>query len=246
MATFVGNGHRVYVGPLDLSGQANSVTFGPLSRNFPDATTFNDGGFQCVRPGVASGALTVAGLQDFAAGALDSTISVGQIGSQYADLVIPSATGTPAAGDPCWFSRGVVNSLNPLDGAKGDMGKFTVGLAYDTALIQGLTAHPLAARTTTGTGTAVALTGPTAAQSLYAVLHVTAYSGLTNVVFTIESDDNSGFTSAATRVTFATVTGLTSEFKSVVGAFNTETYHRVSWAVTGTGSVSFVCAFGVL
>lgn len=245
MASFVGVNNRVYLGQLDLSGLTKTVNFGDLSRAMQDATTMNDGGFTCVKPGLISGQASVEGYQDWASGGLDETISVGQLGSQYAFTVIPNPTGTVAAGDACWLSRGVIGK-ETLPMTVGEMAGFTLELGYDTAIPRGLVAAPLAAQTASGNGTAVALTGPTASQKLYAGLHVTAYSGFTNVVLKIQSDDNGGFSSATDRITFATVTGKTNEFASVAGAFASETHHRVSWTVTGSGSISFVCAFGVL
>jgi hypothetical protein len=246
MASFVGLHNRIYTSYLDLSGLANSTTFGPVSRVMVPATTYNDGGFATVAPGLVSGEGMVSGFQDWADGVLDDELSLGQLGSQYPHTVIPNPTGTVAAGDVCWFSRGVVSSLQPFAGAVGDLAAFELALAFDTAPVQGLVAHPKAARTANGDGTAVALAGPTAAQKLYAGLHVFAYSGLTNIVVKIQSDDSSGMGSATDRITFATVSGVTSEFKSVAGSFSSETHHRVSWAVTGSGSCTFAVVFGVI
>lgn len=245
MATFVGTAHRVYIGQLDLSGLAREINFGDLTREMKDNTTFNDGGFTCVLPGLISGDGMVKGNQDFAAGVLDDTIGFSQLGSQYPISVIPSST-TAAVADPCWLSRGLISKVNPLDGAKGDTGSFDYAFGYDTVITQGKLAHPSAARTADGTGTAVAQAGPTASQKLYAALHVTAYSGFTNVVFKVQSDDNSGFSSATDRITFTTVAGLTSEFASVAGSFSSETHLRAFWDVTGSGSVTFTMTFGVL
>ena len=246
MASFVGLHNRIYLGHLDLTGKAHQVTFGPLNRAMQPSTTYADGGYACVTPGMISGAAGVNGYQDWAADALDDEISVAQLGTQYPFSVVPNPTGTVTDGDTAWLSRGVLGSLNPMSGAKGEMAGFEKTLAYDTAISQGKVAHALAARTSTGTGTAVALTGPSATQRLYAGLHVTAYSGLTNVVFKIQSDDSSGMSSATDRITFSTVTGTTSEWSSVAGSLSSETHWRVKWTVTGSGSVSFFCAFGVV
>lgn len=245
MASFVGLHHRVYLGHLDLSGHTNSVTFGPLARAMQDATTFNDGGYQAQKPGLVSGAATVSGFADWADGAISEEISVDQLGSQYAFTVVPNPTGTVAAGDACWLSRGVIGSQE-LPMTNGEMAGSSIELAYDAAVAQGFVAHPAAARTVTGTGTGVAVTGPTASQSMYASLHVLAYSGLTSVVFKVQTDDGSGFASASDRITFDTVTATGSQFASVAGDFSTETHARVTWTVTGTGSVSFFAAVGVV
>lgn len=246
MAAFVGNHHQIVVAHLDLTSHANKIDFGPLKREDVDITTFADGGYKVSKPGLLSGEATVGGFQDYAAGVLDDQLSVAQIGTQYPVTVIPATSPTVTAGDPCYLARGVLRSVTPLRVTVGGAGEVELSLAYDAAFPNGLVAHPSAARTSTGNGTAVALAGPTAAQKLYAGLHVTAFSGFTKVVFKIQSDDNSGFTSGTDRITFADVTGTGSEWASVVGDFSTETHHRIKWTVTGTGSVTFIAAFGVI
>lgn len=246
MGSFVGLHHRIYLGHLDLSGLANEVHFGPLTTAMQPCTTYNDGGYVCVKPGLISGAGMVKGFQDFAADVLDDEISIGQLGTQYPFSVVPNPTGTVSAGDACWMSRGVLSSDSPLTGAKGEMGGFEMGLSYDTAIVKSYVAHPSAARTADGNGSVLVVSGPSATQRLYAALHVTAYSGFTNVVFKIQSDDNGGFPSPTDRITFTTVTGRTSEFTSVAGDFSSETGMRVTWDVTGSGSVTFACAIGVI
>lgn len=247
MATYVGLHNRVYLAHLDLSGNATAVDGGTLTRDMKPGTTFNDGGYTCVKPGLISGEGRVTFLQDWAADVIDDELSVGQLGTQYPFTVVPNPTGTVTAGDPAYIARGVLGSLNPGLGVKGEMATGEFMLPFDTAAPQAKVLHPSAARTTTGNGTAVALTGPTASQTLYASLHVIAYSGLTNVVFKIQSDDSSGMASATDRITFTTVTAAgASEWKTVAGNFSTETHLRATWTVTGTGSITFVIAAGVI
>jgi hypothetical protein len=246
VASYVQTATRIYAGPLDLSGLANEVDFGPITVAMKDSTTFNDGGYSCVLPSIISGKATVKGFSDFATGRLDDTISIGQLGAQYAFTTIPNPTGTVTAADTAWFSRGVIDTTHPFTGPIGEMAKFELGLPFDTVVLPGKVAAPLAAVTANTNGTAVAMAGPTASQHLYAVVHVTALSGFSAVVFKIQSDDNSGFTSATDRITFTTATGVTSQFASVAGSFSSETHHRITATVTGSGSVSYVSAFAVL
>lgn len=246
MATFVGMHDRVYVGHLDLTAVTREVDFGALSRQMQDSTTFADGGFTCVKPGLISGEAAVSGFQDFDADALDEEINVAHLGNQYPVSVAPNASGTVAVGDPAWMSRGLVGAVNPMTGAKGEMGGFELGLPYDAAIVQAKVAAPKVTVTANTTGDAVALAGPTAAQKLYVALHVFAFSGFSQVVFTVESDDNDQFTSATTRVTLTTAAGTTSEFASVDGDFSTETHHRIKAVKTGTGSVTYAAFIGVI
>lgn len=246
MGTFVALHNKILVGPLDLTSQASRIDFGPLTRQMLDDTDMTDGGYLCVIPGPISGAAGVKGGQDWASGALDSTISVGQLGSQYPISCIPCPTGTVTAADPAWMSRGVVSGIVPFSGEKGARADYDLPLTYDTAIVQAKVAASATTLTANGNGTAVAMAGPSASQSLYAALHVTAYSGFTNVVFKIQSDDASNFLSATDRITFATVTGLTSGWASVAGSFASETHHRITATVTGSGSITFTAVFGVI
>ena len=245
MATYVAMHHRAYLAHLDAT-DAEQIVFGSLEVASVPLPSMNDGGFLSNRPGLKSGEFMIDKWQDFAADVWDDELGLAAVGSQYAFSVAPNSTGTETAGDPAWFSRGIATNYSPMSAAVGDPVKGPVSGVFDTVFVRGQVAHPKAARTATGTGTALTLTGPTAAQSLYVALHVTAYSGLTNVVFKVQSDDNSGFTTATDRITLTTVTGVTSQFTSVAGDFSTETHHRVTWTVTGSGSVTFAAFVGVL
>jgi len=245
MATFVNVSKRIYVGHLDLSN-SDKADFGTITVQSVRFTSFNAGGFEEFKPGLISGEVTVEAFQDFAVDVLDDELGVAALGAQYPVTVAPNVSGTETAGDVCYFTRGIISQYGPIVGAKGDAAKATLTVPYDTVAVRGVVAHPKAARTVTGNGTIMALTGPTSSQRLYAALHVTAFSGLTNAVFTVQSDDAVGFPSSATRLTFATITGTGSEFASVAGYGATETHHRIVYTLTGTGSVTFTIAIGVL
>lgn len=243
MATVVVTDVKPYLGVLDLTSLTESVSFGDLTAVAVPFTNMGSGGYNEFKPGLISGEMTTELFADFAAGAPDEILGTG-VGSQYAWTgLLP---GSAAAGDPCYLSRGYINKRAPWMGAVGGAAKTSLTLPYDTRIIRGSVLQPSTARTTTGTGTAVAMAGPTASQSLWATLHVFAYSGLTNIVIKVQSDDNGSFTSATDRITFSTVTGTTSQFTSVAGSFSSETHVRVSWTVTGTGSCTFAVAAGVL
>lgn len=247
MATFTGLHNKVFLAHLNLTGLANQVTFGDLTRTMQDASTFADGGYTCVKPGLISGMATITGFQDYAADTLSDDIDApGQLGSQYPITVFPNPTGTVTVGDSAWLARGVLAKINPLEGAKGDMGKFTIENAYDTAIVRGYVAHTATAVTTSASDSAIALAGPSTGQSLYAALHVTAYSGFTSALIRVESDNASNFASGTDRIVFTTASGTTYEWKSAAGDFSSETHHRVRYTLTGSGSITFAVAIGVI
>lgn len=98
---------------------------------------------------------------------------------------------------------------------------------------------------TTGDGDGQLLRAISANRRAYATLHVTAVDGTTPTLdVIIESDDNSGFTTAVTRATFAQVEEPGGQLVAISGAI-TDTYWRASWTVGGTSpEFSFAIALG--
>lgn len=247
MAIYVALHDRVYVGALDLTAYTRSINFGPIQAEPKEITTFNDGGFPVMVPGLISGQVDVGLMADYAAGAPDEYFwATNALGTQFPVSVAPNPAATDAAGDPAWFTRGITTQTTALGGSVGNVAEESLQIVTDTAVIRGVVGHPKAARTTTGNGTTIAYTGPTSTQRLYAAFHVTAYSGITNVIFKVQSDDNGGMSSPTDRITSSTFTGIGSQFTSVAGYGATENQHRVTWTITGVGSVTFAAFFGVL
>ena len=100
----------------------------------------------------------------------------------------------------------------------------------------GVALEDFTAVTADGNGTARDLTAASSAGGV-AHLHVTAFSGLTNNIVTIEHSVD-GSTSWSTLVTFATYTGVTSERVEVAAGTTIRRYLRVVDNVTGTGSTT--------
>lgn len=105
----------------------------------------------------------------------------------------------------------------------------------------GVSLEPPTALTITNSGTARDGTAATANGGI-AHLHVTAFSGLTSDVVTIEHSVD-GSTAWATLVTFATVTATTSERVAVAAGVTVRRYLRVVDTVIGTGSVTRQVSF---
>ena len=245
MTAYVATDHRLFLGHLDATDSA-SLSFGPLQAAVVPFPSMADSGYLSNRPGLISGEMAVDKYQDYATDAWGDELTVSSLGAQFAVSAAPNVANSDTAGDPGWFTRGKLTGYQPLVGAVGEAAKGPVTMVYDTAIIKGVVAHPKAARTITGNGTTLAFTGPTTSQRLYAGLHVFAYSGITNLVVTVQSDDGAGMGTPTTQLTFATVTGVTSEFASVAGYGATETHHRVVYTITGGGSVTFAAFIGVL
>ena len=74
--------------------------------------------------------------------------------------------------------------------------------------------------------------------------HVTARTGTASVVFTLQSDDNSGFSSPTNCITQASINSVSDFGPSVVQGPITDDHWRVIYTISGTGTLSFVVAMG--
>lgn len=244
MGAFAHTEAAVLVGGYDASGHVRSFDFGATATQLSGAETYGSGGYEEDVLGVKRCALSLAGLQSQGATGLGAYLDAG-IGNQYAlSVAIPG----DAEGDPAWVLRGKVDSYGPVVGGEIDtLATFDLMARSDTAFGKGLLLQPRAEQGTAGNSTGVAMAGPTAAQSLYVALHITAVSSGTWTVL-VESDSGSGFATPTTRLTFSTFTAQGWQFQSVAGDFSSETHLRVAWSVAGgsTPTASFAVAAFVI
>ncbi len=103
----------------------------------------------------------------------------------------------------------------------------------------GRSLHDLTAETADASGSAYD-GGAATANGGVGHLHVTAFSGFSGVDVIVE-DSATGSSGWATILTFTTAAGLTSQRSAISGAVRR--YLRVSWDVTGSGSITFACGF---
>lgn len=234
---------QLLTGAMEL-GQFSGKFDVAESVNMVPTPNFAGRGYAIVVPGLFSATANIDGYADYASGAVSATFGSSSAGSQQAFSIYPNGSAT-VAGDAATIMRGRLNKMQMYGGQVGDAAAFSLNLTSDAPACEGLVLAPLASRATAGlTGTAVALTGPSATQWLYAALHVTAAAG-TNLVVKVQSDDNSGFTSATDRITFSTVSATGWQWGAVQGNLSTETYWRVT-ATIASSTFTFACAVGVL
>lgn len=133
-----------------------------------------------------------------------------------------------------------------VSGAHGELLPYTMRKLPRSggAVVRGTVLLPRStySATTTGTGRQLGVLAST--HQLVTVLHVFAING-GSWVLTVESDDNSGFTSATTRQTFTAVTSAPN--RAVVmtaGPIATDDYWRVVLTKTGGTSINAAVALG--
>jgi hypothetical protein len=125
------------------------------------------------------------------------------------------------------------------------LGMSPARVTEDARLVRGQILLPKATRTDTTNGSAIQLGALSASQRIIAVLHVFAETGGGTWTLTIESDDNSDFSSATTRITFTGATGVTRECKQLDGAVTDDYWRAVLTKSGGTNCVAFAMA-GIL
>ena len=232
MAGFApGSGARILLGDFSLSPKLNDAKH-PYTVEMLDTTTFGSAGSKEFIPGIDTSTFTAAGFVDLAT-FTDQTAWKGQT----ADTPL---TYFPF-GDTVGNQADIMNSQQ----SKLEIGTPVLGVVNfnfdaqtDGATDFGVSLHALGAETANSTGTIHDNTG-SSANGAAASLHVTAFSGFTNIAIKITHSATS-FT-PVDLITFTTVTGVTSQLSTVAGTVNR--YTRVEWTVSGSGSCTFAVAF---
>lgn len=228
MAHFVLLTPKVYYDSYDVTGDCKSVSL-DIGVNEVDDNCFGSTWEQ-----------VLAGLKN-ASGSFDGSLELtdnGQDETMFSNLGVAertvSAVGQQEDGNVGYSFKSIQAAYSVL-GAHGEAAPFSGSFAGSSQMFRGQEMLSSAtARTATGTGTGQNLGAVTSAQRLYAALHVVSASGTTpSMTVTVESDDNSGFTSAVTRLTFTAATARTSEWKYVAGPI-TDTHYRVRYTISGT------------
>ena len=229
---------RIYLGSFDLSGDSNSVDLAVGTKGVPN--NYFGKTYESELAGLRHWSMGAAGLLT-----LDDAGSAEMLHGKWNRPAAPvSVQPTGIDGEVAYFGAAFQGDF-ARNGSVGDALKWTLGGASTDRLVRGTVMHTKASRAATGNGTGFQLGALTAAQSLYAALHVFSAPG-TSLIVTVQSDDNSGFTSATTRITFATVTTtIAAELKSVAGAI-TDGWWRIVYTITGTGPYVFAAAAGII
>lgn len=242
MAFVPGYKSRLLTGDYALSGMCRDV--GVTSETMMLDTTVMDATAPAKSfiPGLVTASLTASGPLD-----VDATSGLGfdQLATWKSGASLDPLTFAPqglTAGNQVWIAAGYEASVTVNTTVAGTtdwaLQSQVSGVYNDNAI----SLHDLTAETATGFGTEID-TGAGSTGGAIANLHVTAFSGFSQVVFTVATATSSGG-SFSDRITFTTVTGTTSQRVAVTGTI--DRYVKVSFTKTGTGSVTFAVGFARL
>ncbi len=226
---------------FDISDQITSVSFDSQA-DMVDVTPLKNGGFRRYVKGLVTATSQLDGMADFAAGGAAVEFPMSGAGVSVVGTFVPQ--GFDTEGDRAILHRGLLETISAPTGGVGDIAGMTISSRGTSAQSFGYVAAPLTSYGTGGlTGTGINVAGPSADQTLWAHLHVTAASG-TDLEVKIQSDDNSGFTTATDRITFSTVSAVGAQSASVAGDLSTEDYWRAEITVA-SGTFSCLVVFGI-
>lgn len=231
MSFAAGNQCKVLVGSTDYSPYFNQADAdaGVVAL---DATTFGKNSKVFI-PGLTFGKVDLTGLWD---PTIDGLL-VANIATA-AGQVFTVAPNTMAVGSVTKMLSARQVQYSESDPVGGLVGLKASAVA-DGALDSGVSLHDLTAETASSNSASV---DNTAASTTGAVghLHVSAFSGFTNIIVKIQdSADNSAWADVA-GLTFTTTTAVGAERLEITGTVRR--YVRSLWTKTGTGSATFAVA----
>lgn len=239
---------RIWLGGYDLSPDCRQVGIGVGRQELPNGR-FGDT-VSPFFPGVQTVDVTVGGF--YSAGSaldidpavwprLDPAVTPTEWPLTFAPPFAPAAA-AGAFGNVAYTARSCQFAYK-ISGKHGDLLPFDLTSRVKSGALYRQTveaAKALVAATTTTAGTQLGLVGAT--QKHVAALHIFAITG-GSWVLTIESDDNSGFTTPTVRATFTAVTTAPNrQVVETVGPIATDNYWRgvltkaggtnITWALT--------------
>ena len=245
MAAFVMTDTTLWFGTYDLQTVNDEIML-EFSQDEKPVTTFGSSGWKDIIGGLRSASASCGLLTDYATADFDLD-TIANMNTTTPVSVVPDPSATPAIGDTAMLFQAGRGSLG-WGGSVGDVHRQNVTMSSrtqsDTPLVAGELAMVKGAYTATETTAGRQVGAISAGQKLYAALHVFATTGSPTWDVTIESDDNSGFTTATTRITFSQLTAAGSAWSSVAGAI-TDDYWRVVGTFGGTGSVTAAVTLGI-
>ena len=241
MAFRHGKNTKVIVNATDLSSYFNDVSVNNMVETAETTTFGATGGSKTYVVGLNDGTVSVSGLFDGAAGAVDEVLT-GVLGSSTDMNFTVAADGGLVVGSRCIIGQ-AIDTKYDVKAPVGGVVSVSADFQCDAGADPGVVLAGLSAISATGNGTSVDGSASSANGGV-GVIHVTANSrNGTNIVKIQHSADNSSW---ADLVTFTTVsaTTTTSERISVATGTTVNRYLRANYTVAGSsGSATITVAF---
>jgi hypothetical protein len=242
MAKYVQTNCGIYVGGYEFSGRSNTLSL-EMERDLPDCTCFGDA-YRTRVAGITDARFSAAGYWD--AEQVDAVLF-----DQSDDAEnIATFAGVNSAGGVCYFVRGVQGQYQWGAAISAAATWSMSGASTQSPVVRGILLDRTVTLAATGSSSPGYQHGAVGAtQSIYATLHVFAVAGTDTPTVTaiVQSDDNSGFTTPTTRLSFTARTAIGSQWVSASPGAVTDDWWRVNYTVSGTAPVfGLAVGFGIL
>jgi hypothetical protein len=229
VTAYAGKNGCVYINGYNLSDNFQSMEFGRTQEVF-EANSFRSTAKRFV-DGLPDATITGEGLWDPAAGQMDNVVDDAlSIGGNHTIIYLPGGDSFGIAG---YGTRGIITD-HSISGSTDD----AVATSFEAQPTVGrerlLVLNPLSPSLTTTTTTSHIDNGAATASGGAGYLMVTDGTGFGSIDVTIEMDDNSGFASATTLITFTSVTA-TNAHERIALATDAAVEQYVRAVITFTG-----------
>lgn len=235
---------RIYLAGADLTGHSNKVEVTAEAEEL-DRTTFASNGWKERTGGLFDTQVAL----EFFWEALDASKPDDAFWASLGVSTVPLTT-VPTGGavaDLTYLTKVLQTEYKP-GGEIGQLLAGTANLKGNSPQVRGQILHPQGtARIATGDGTGVQIGAVSAAQRMYANLHVLSIAGTATPTITVkvQSDVDNTFSTPTDQITFTAATALSGQASNVLGAI-TDTWWRAVWTITGTNpSFLFAVSAGV-
>lgn len=246
MAILVLTNAKLLVGAYDFSGDSNELALN-VTADEKDVTTFGTSGYRTRVGGLKNAEINAKGFVDYGTGEVDPSLGTSNLAVE--DVVATIAPDGLDDGDTAFTLKSIQGTYQT--GTEiGEVMPFDVNLWGRGEAIRGTVIHPdTATVTASGNGSGQVIGTASASQYLYASLHVLSVSGTATPTLTVvvQSDDNAGFTSPTSRITFSPATAVGAQWGTrVAGPITPDNRYRVNYTVSGTNpSFRFVVVVGI-
>lgn len=246
MAAFALTDASAYVHGYDFTVDTNNMML-THDAAVLDTTTFGSGGWTSCIGGLKTVSFNMTGFWQSAttqAVDVESFPDLGVSDRVYTVAPVETEPASPAsflAAERCFLFKAGKFNYSPFAGQVGDVAGFTLNSmgTNGVGVVQGLLLKTKAVVSATGQmgSTFDTVFGVGAAQSLYATFH--EFVAGTTITIQVQSDDNSGFSSATTIGTIGPITTSGGTWMTPIPGPLTDRYYRFNVsAVTGSHTVA--------
>jgi hypothetical protein len=233
MAKYVLSAQKIFFGEKNITPDLSAVTIA-YEADAKDTTTFGDDTHEFIG-GLKATNFSASGFVDLSNSDLSLYTKVG-LNDVPVTVTMDTSGAVP---QPAYFFNALAGQYSPGESV-GEVQKFNLSALSRGKLVRGQVLSD-ATITVDGNSVGYQFGAVSASQKLVVAFHVIAATDTLDV--TIQSDNNSGFTTAASVGTLTQITGTGYQYVEFPGPI-TDDYFRFNFNVTG-GSPSFTIAAAI-